>query len=234
MSRWFFVAVPLIVLTAAGVASADEKGRKDNNDQKYATGTITKVDAKNGEITVKFHDARGKEAEKTFHLSKEVRLLDETGRVAAVDVFESGSDVLVLEREGRLQELRRAPGAHGGRLSDALRTLIEMTDCEEGCVDEVQRMYDMLRKLDTAKNGKIDPNALKAERDHILAERVDHLMQRLDTNHDGKISKDEAKGLIKEHFDRIDANKDGVIDRDELLKAAKERRDAKTPAPEKK
>jgi Ca2+-binding EF-hand superfamily protein len=81
----------------------------------------------------------------------------------------------------------------------------------------------MLRKLDTAKNGKIDPAAVKTEADQILQERVKDVFNRLDTNKDGKISRDEARGLIKEHFDRIDKNKDGMIEFNELLQAARER-----------
>jgi Ca2+-binding EF-hand superfamily protein len=108
-----------------------------------------------------------------------------------------------------------------------------MTDGEEGCVAEIQRIYDLLRKLDTGKNGKIDPRELKTERDRIVAERVKEHFERLDTNKDGKISKEEARGLLKEHFDRIDRNKDGFIDSEELLQAAKEKHAHPTSQPEK-
>jgi Ca2+-binding EF-hand superfamily protein len=57
--------------------------------------------------------------------------------------------------------------------------------------------------------------AMKAE----VERRVNEMMERMDTNKDGKISKDEAKGVLAENFDRIDANKDGFIDKDELTKA---------------
>jgi Ca2+-binding EF-hand superfamily protein len=92
----------------------------------------------------------------------------------------------------------------------------------------------MLRKLDTGKNGKIDPAALKAERERIVAERVKKIFDHLDTNRDGKISKDEAKGLIKEHFDKIDRNGDGFISYEELLQAAQEKHAPKASNPEKK
>src|SRR5205823_5636435 len=145
-----------------------------------------------------------------------------------IDVFQSGGDALLVESEGKLRELRRAVRPHQGRrLSDAMKVLIEMTDCEDGCTEEVQRIYDILRKLDTGKNGKIDPEALKTAREQILAERIDDLIKRLDVNKDGKISKEEAKGLLKEHFEKIDTNKDGFLDREELLKAAKEKHETK-------
>jgi Ca2+-binding EF-hand superfamily protein len=235
MPRLFLAALAVVALSASGLCSADDKDKKDKDADKPTAATVVKVDAKKGEITVKMKDAQGKEMEKTYQLTKEVRLLDETGRVVKIDVFQSGCDALIVEREGRLQELRRTIRPHEGRrLSDAVKILIEMTDCEDGCTEEVQRIYDMLRKMDTAKNGKIDPEALKTAREQILAERIDDLIKRLDTNKDGKISKEEARGWVKEHFDKIDTNKDGFIDRDELLKAAKEHREQKSTETEKK
>ncbi|MDO7171670.1 YHYH protein [Mariniflexile sp. AS56] len=42
------------------------------------------------------------------------------------------------------------------------------------------------------------------------------MLQRLDANKDGKISKEEAKGNLKENFDKRDTNKDGYITESEL------------------
>jgi Ca2+-binding EF-hand superfamily protein len=118
--------------------------------------------------------------------------------------------------------------------ADTIQTLIEISDQDPGCTEELQKIYDMLRKLDTNKDGKLNPQALKAEGDKILEERVKEVFNRLDTNKDGKISKEEAKGRIKEDFDKIDTNKDGFISMDELLKAAKERHESKAAEKEKK
>jgi Ca2+-binding EF-hand superfamily protein len=112
-------------------------------------------------------------------------------------------------------------------VADTVRTLIEMSDQDPGSAEELQAIYDLLRKLDTNKNGKLDPQALKAEADKILEQRVKEVFTRLDTNKDGKISREEARGRIKEDFDKIDTNKDGFIDMDELLKAARARVEAK-------
>jgi len=109
------------------------------------------------------------------------------------------------------------------RICDTVRTLIEMADTNEGCASDLQSIYDVLRKLDTAGNGKIDTAALKAESSRILEERVNGVFARLDTNKDGKISREEAHGLIKDHFEKIDTNKNGQIEHDELLQAARQR-----------
>lgn len=235
MTRFPHTALLLLSLFGGSLWVADDKETKDKNAIKPAPVIITKVDAKKGEITVKFTDANGKEQEKTFHLTKDVHIFDETGRVTTLDVFQAGNDALLVESEGKLREMRRMVRPHSGkRLSDQVKTLIEMTDSGEPYVQEVQRIYDMLRKLDTAKNGKIDPAALQAARERIAEERVDDLIKRLDTNKDGKISKQEAKGLLKDDFDKLDLNKDGYLERDELLKAAREKPETKTSQPEKK
>jgi Ca2+-binding EF-hand superfamily protein len=109
------------------------------------------------------------------------------------------------------------------RPSDFLYILIEMSDCDDDCSGEIQHVYDTLRKLDKNKDGRIDPEELKAARQEMLEERVDNILKELDANKDGRISREEARGPIRRNFDKLDTNKDGVIDREELLRAASER-----------
>lgn len=45
-----------------------------------------------------------------------------------------------------------------------------------------------------------------------------NMLQRMDTNSDGKISKSEAKGNLKENFQNRDQNKDGYVTRNEMTK----------------
>jgi Ca2+-binding EF-hand superfamily protein len=220
MNQPFARLVPALILCSGTVASAEKQA---GNASQPAPVGIVKIDAGKGTITVKMKGPQGTEVEKTFKLTKEVRMIDETGRAVAIDAFEAGEDAQVVEREGALAELRRPARARHGRPSDILHVLIEMSDCDEGCTQEVQRAYDILRRLDKNQDGKIDADELKAGRQSLVEGRVNGLMKRLDTNQDGKISRDEARGMIKRHFDQLDSNKDGFIDRDELLKAASER-----------
>lgn len=44
------------------------------------------------------------------------------------------------------------------------------------------------------------------------------MLEKMDTNNDGKISKSEARGKLKENFDRRDKNKDGYITEDEMTR----------------
>ena len=73
----------------------------------HAEATITKVDAKEGTVTVKMMDKEGKEVEKTFQLMEDVEYIDTTGRVASLDVFQSGDQVLFIESEGKIKELKK-------------------------------------------------------------------------------------------------------------------------------
>jgi Ca2+-binding EF-hand superfamily protein len=49
---------------------------------------------------------------------------------------------------------------------------------------------------------------------------VADLLKQFDTNKDGKISREEAKGRLADAFYRFDANKDGFLDKDELRRVA--------------
>ena len=73
----------------------------------HAHATITGVDAKNGTVTVKMKDKNGKDVEKTFTLAEDVEYVDSTGRVATLEVFQSGDEVLIVEGEGQIKALKQ-------------------------------------------------------------------------------------------------------------------------------
>jgi EF hand len=52
----------------------------------------------------------------------------------------------------------------------------------------------------------------------------------LDSNQDGFIAKDEARGPLEQHFDYVDADKDGKISPDELKTAMAAMRPPEPPA----
>ena len=88
-------------------ATDNSKSGDTKNTGKGHEATITKVDQKNHSVTVKMKDKDGKEAEKTFKLTEEARYVDSTGKVAAMDIFQSGDYVLVVEEAGHLKELHK-------------------------------------------------------------------------------------------------------------------------------
>jgi uncharacterized protein (TIGR03067 family) len=113
MLRHLFALAVILGLCAASLTIADDKNAK-GNEQK---ATITRVDAKAGTITVRMKDKDGKEAEKTFKLTEDIRYIDSTGKVVAIDVFQAGNDVLVFEAEGKLKELHK--GMNGASANNA-------------------------------------------------------------------------------------------------------------------
>ena len=74
---------------------------------------------------------------------------------------------------------------------------------------------------DTDKSKNKSEEKAKAKAGMNPEVMVDLILQRMDKNKDGKISRSEAEGRIAENFDRIDTNKDGFLDRKELLEMAK-------------
>src|SRR5579863_3033766 len=70
-----------------------QKDDKVTEMRKHAEATITKVDAKAGTITVAMTGKDGKQVEKTFQLMEDAEYLDSTGRVARLDVLQSGDEI---------------------------------------------------------------------------------------------------------------------------------------------
>ncbi len=80
--------------------------------RKHAQATITKVDTKGGTITVKMADKDGKMTERTFRLVEDAEYVDSNGRVAVLDVFQSGDDVLFVEANGNIKAMKKADEQH--------------------------------------------------------------------------------------------------------------------------
>lgn len=121
MVRTALCAVAVLAILAAGLARADEQANKSakENSKHARKATITKVDTKHHTITVRMKNKEGKEVEKTFKLTEDIEYLDSTGRVAAVDVFQSGDEVLVLEEEGHLKQVKKSNKGHTGSAKSA-------------------------------------------------------------------------------------------------------------------
>jgi Ca2+-binding EF-hand superfamily protein len=86
-------------------------------------------------------------------------------------------------------------------------------------VKEVEQMLEMMRKrfgLDDESKTRPDDSKKNEAADRYVAK----LLQGLDRNKDGKISKAEAQGRIAQAFDQFDANRDGYLDKEELRKLA--------------
>jgi len=91
-----------------GLCLGDDKTPvKKEDDKKAKAATITKVDPVKKTVTVKCKDAEGKDAEKTFILNETIRYVDSNGKLVAIDVFMVGNEVLIVEEEGKLKELRK-------------------------------------------------------------------------------------------------------------------------------
>ena len=105
MLRMLLCSTAVLVLVAAGFVQADDV-KKDNPDKKYHHATITKVDSKNHTITVTTKDKEGKEEVKVLMLADDSTYSDAEGKTAKIDAFQSGADILYIEKEGKVTELK--------------------------------------------------------------------------------------------------------------------------------
>jgi Ca2+-binding EF-hand superfamily protein len=101
------------------------------------------------------------------------------------------------------------------------------------------RLASQFEKLDTNGDGKLDKKEVDelmqilrrhfgmsanknnpAPFDQGAQQLAARMLQKMDANHDGKISREEAQGPLARIFDQLDLNKDGFLDRRELDRAA--------------
>ncbi|MEO1031368.1 MAG: EF-hand domain-containing protein [Bacteroidota bacterium] len=72
----------------------------------------------------------------------------------------------------------------------------------------------------------LDVNAQqdRSERERREPPTFAQLLEKLDEDKDGKLSKKEVKGPLKDHFDKVDLDEDGFITEEEFKKAPKPKR----------
>ncbi|HEY5313381.1 MAG TPA: EF-hand domain-containing protein [Pirellulales bacterium] len=142
----------------------------------------------------------------------------------------------------------QSAGQPGGSPGDGAMALLHRMDTDKDgklSKDEVgERMRDNFDRLDANSDGYIDASELGRMLGAMRGRRPDgqgrpegqgrpdgqrpdpkQMLQRLDSNQDGKLSKDEVPEWMRGNFDRIDANGDGFIDADELAQAMARNRD---------
>lgn len=83
-------------------------------DKEHTKATITKMDAKKRMVSVKMKDKEGKDADKTFYLTEDAEYFDSTGKVAVIEVFQSGDEVLIIENDGKIKEMKKDTKGHSG------------------------------------------------------------------------------------------------------------------------
>jgi Ca2+-binding EF-hand superfamily protein len=147
-------------------------------------------------------------------LSKDELPADMQDCFAEVDVNKDGF-ITVQELQAHADRMTR----QRPEIIEVVYYTIDIPEPEGNTAQELQRTYDLLRKLDKNNDGKIDASELTAFRDERRKERIEHIFKHMDKNGDGKISKDEARGLWVDDFANLDTNKDGFLDRTEVEKA---------------
>ena len=131
---------------------------------------------------------------------KHVLILTALGLASAAVI--AGGDALAHPPGGgaRMERLKAADTNADGMISRAE-------------AQALPRLAERFDAVDANRDGQVTREELRAARGHAMRTG---LLQKLDQDGDGKVSKAEALARAEERFNRADANRDGFLSADEL------------------
>jgi hypothetical protein len=101
---------------------------------------------------------------------------------------------------------------HDGSLSVAEIDTVENKELQQLLVQFRAKLRGDFDHLDTNKDGQLNFQEFAATVSNVKPnETPQQIVQRLDTNHDGKVSAAEFKGPRLSAFDKVDTNHDGIV-----------------------
>jgi hypothetical protein len=113
---------------------------------------------------------------------------------------------------------------HDKSLSKAELVAEQQTELQQAKARVNQQLAAKFKELDTNKDGQLSMQEFLAVAPAIhTSEGPDQMLQRYDTNHDGKISPDEMRAPEIARFNRVDTNHDGIATPAEMKAAAGQR-----------
>jgi putative membrane protein len=190
-------------------------GCNAKTDKKAEEATITRVDPKKRIVDVKM-PSDGKDVEKTFKLDENIEYVDNTGKVASADIFNSGDDVLIVESEGTISQMKKKGNAEaatkpdvknttsdGGKTADQtfIQTAdqIDMAEVKIGKVAEENAMSDAVKTF--GKRMVSDHSRMNKELREITTKNRIELAEGLDPKHQQLLATlSKLKGA---EFDRV-------------------------------
>lgn len=111
---------------------------------------------------------------------------------------------------------------HDGILTKAELAAEQQRELAQAKAAVEKQMRARFNQLDTNKDGQLSFQEFLAMAPALKAtESPDQLLQRLDANHDGKVTAAEFRGPEIAKFDKADANHDGVVTPAEAQAAGK-------------
>ena len=121
------------------------------------------------------------------------------------------------------------PGDRGGKMLERLKAADTNADglisrAEAAALPRIAERFD---EIDANRDGQVSFEELRASRKHGHGHGRGGHLKRMDTDGDGKLSRNEALAAAAARFDAADANKDGFVTPEEMKAARHAHRGAK-------